>query len=83
MRVWCHHAVYACVCAEGLKSGLDFEQALSDPDMVELVASPQVSGRTQAAFTVHSAQQHQLLLQLLSTHAQAAPQRGMRRSHSW
>lgn len=30
-------------CAEGLKWGLDFEQALSDPDMVDLVTSPQVS----------------------------------------
>jgi hypothetical protein len=28
--------------AEAIKQGLDFEQALSDPDMVELVTSPQV-----------------------------------------
>lgn len=42
---WLSHAVpHPCpCCAEGLKWGLDFEQALSDPDMVDLVTSPQVS----------------------------------------
>jgi hypothetical protein len=39
----CRH-VHATPCtrAEGLKYGLDFEQALSDPDMVEVVAPTQV-----------------------------------------
>jgi hypothetical protein len=31
------------VYAEGIKNGLDFEQAVNDPDMVEMVSSTQVT----------------------------------------
>lgn len=37
------HAAGLFLRAEGIKQGLDFEQALQDPDMVELVASTQVT----------------------------------------
>ena len=35
-----------CLSTVAIQEGLDFEQALQDPDLVEIVASQQVWGRS-------------------------------------
>lgn len=44
------HACCVSAAAEAIKAGLDFEQALVDPDMVELVTSPQVCAAVRIVF---------------------------------